>query len=53
MGHSKKECTERPRRLGARFTQKGIASDDVVRDVRMDWEVKRDRWNGFTPEMYS
>jgi pre-mRNA-processing factor SLU7 len=52
MGHSRKDCTERPRKLAARFTSKNIASDDVVRDIRMNWEIKRDRWNGYTPEMY-
>jgi pre-mRNA-processing factor SLU7 len=52
MGHARKECTERPRKLGAKFSNKLIASDDVVKDIRMNWEVKRDRWNGYTPEMY-
>ena len=52
MGHKKKECTERPRKTGARFTQKQIAADDVVKDVPESWEIKRDRWNGFTADMY-
>lgn len=52
MGHNRKECTERPRKTVARFTNKNIASDDIVKDLKMDWEIKRDRWKGYTPEMY-
>ena len=52
MGHSRKECTERPRKQAAKFTNKNIAADDILKDVRMSWEIKRDRWNGYTPEMY-
>jgi pre-mRNA-processing factor SLU7 len=36
----------------AKFNSKNIAADDVVRDIRMNWEIKRDRWKGYTPEMY-
>jgi pre-mRNA-processing factor SLU7 len=53
MGHSKKDCTERPRKVAAKYTSKHIAADDVLKDVKMSWDSKRDRWNGFTPEMYS
>lgn len=52
MGHSRKDCTERPRKNTAKFSSKNIAADDVVKDIRMNWEIKRDRWNGYTPEMY-
>lgn len=52
MGHNKKQCTERPRKAGARFTNTKIAADDVVKEIPATWEVKRDRWNGYTPEMY-
>lgn len=52
MGHTKKDCTERPRKLNAKFTQRNIAADDIVNDLKLNWESKRDRWNGFEPEMY-
>lgn len=52
MGHKKKQCTERPRKIGAVFTNKAIAADDIVKQVGDSWEIKRDRWNGFTSEMY-
>lgn len=52
MGHSRRQCTERPRKIGAKFTNKGIAPDDIAKDIGDTWETKRDRWNGYTPDMY-
>lgn len=52
MGHSRKDCTERPRKLCAKFSNRNIAPDDIERTAKMDWESKRDRWNGYTPDMY-
>jgi pre-mRNA-processing factor SLU7 len=52
LTHSRKDCLERPRAKGARWTGTDIAADDVVRDVNLDWEGKRDRWNGFDPKTY-
>ncbi len=52
MGHNKKQCTQRPRKTGARFTNTKIAADDFIKEIPTTWEVKRDRWNGYTPEMY-
>lgn len=52
MGHNRKQCTERPRKIGAKFTNSRIASDDLIKDLKMNWEVKRDRWNGYSPDMY-
>jgi len=46
------ECTERPRKLGAKYTNTNIAADDLVQNLKFNWESKRDRWNGFEPEMY-
>jgi pre-mRNA-processing factor SLU7 len=53
MGHSRKDCTERPRKVTAKFTNRNIAADDVVRNIKTNWDSKRDRWNGFTSEMYT
>ena len=53
MGHSKKDCFERPRKVGAKFTNKDIAGDDVMLpSLKLDFDGKRDRWNGFDPSEY-
>lgn len=38
--------------MGARFTSKNIATDDVSKVVELDWEGKRDRWNGYDPDRH-
>jgi pre-mRNA-processing factor SLU7 len=52
MTHKAKDCLERPRAKGAKFTGKNIKADDLVQDVRLGWDAKRDRWNGFDPKEY-
>lgn len=47
MTHKAKECTSRPRKLGARWTGRDIAADEVIQDVQLSWDGKRDRWNGY------
>ncbi|EJD52380.1 pre-mRNA-splicing factor SLU7 [Auricularia subglabra TFB-10046 SS5] len=47
ISHKTKECIERPRRRGAKLTGKGIAADEIVRDINMGYDAKRDRWNGY------
>lgn len=50
MTHKKKDCLERPRKIGARFTGDMIAPDEVIPDdITYDFEGKRDIWNGFDP----
>lgn len=53
MTHKTKECLSRPRKQGARWTGKDIAADEVVEDVRLGWDAKRDRWNGYDSREYS
>jgi hypothetical protein len=31
------ECTERPRKIGARFTNTNIAADDIVQNLKFNW----------------
>jgi pre-mRNA-processing factor SLU7 len=46
--HKTKECTERPRGKGARWTKQDISADEVVQDVSgLGYAGKRDRWNGY------
>ncbi|KAH8661864.1 Pre-mRNA splicing Prp18-interacting factor-domain-containing protein [Xylariales sp. PMI_506] len=52
MTHKTKECLSRPRAKGARWTGKDIQADEVVQDVQLGWDAKRDRWNGYDPKEY-
>jgi pre-mRNA-processing factor SLU7 len=52
MGHRKKDCLERPRKLGARFTGRDIQADRSSRDVKLGYEAKRDVWAAYDPKQY-
>lgn len=50
MGHKRKECFERPRKVGAKFTNSKIALDEFAQpELSMDYDGKRDRWAGYDP----
>ena len=52
ISHKTKDCLERPRKKGAKWTNKNIAADEIFSDLKGvddDYEVKRDRWNGYDP----
>lgn len=54
ISHQTKDCLERPRQKGAKFTNKNIAADDKVEEIEFaDWDSKRDRWNGYDAKEYS
>ncbi|CAL8308189.1 unnamed protein product [Arctogadus glacialis] len=49
--HKKKDCLERPRKVGAKFTGSGMAPDEHSQlNLALDYDGKRDRWNGYDPE---
>lgn len=51
MSHKTRDCMERPRAKGARFTNKNIAADEKVEDIDLaTFDAKRDRWNGYNSE---
>lgn len=52
MTHTKKDCCERPRKIGAKFTGQDIMPDEIVMNLDLDYDAKRDRWNGFNPDDY-
>ncbi|KAL8820273.1 MAG: hypothetical protein Q9223_001466 [Gallowayella weberi] len=52
MTHKTKECLSRPRAKGAKWTGKNIQADEVVQDVQLGWDAKRDRWNGYDASEY-
>jgi pre-mRNA-processing factor SLU7 len=47
MSHKTIDCLERPRKRGAKFTGKDIMPDEIIQDVAMGYDAKRDRWNGY------
>lgn len=51
--HIRKDCVERPRHVGAKFNGKNLMPDEHIEDLDLDWEGKRDRWNGFQAEDYA
>lgn len=52
MSHKKQDCVERPRKKGAKFTNKNIMADELVQKFDGDYDAKRDRWNGYDPAAY-
>ncbi|EOD41716.1 hypothetical protein EMIHUDRAFT_414359, partial [Emiliania huxleyi CCMP1516] len=49
MTHSTKDCVERPRKKGARYSGKDIKPDEVTVDMAYDYAGKRDHWAQFDP----
>ncbi|KAK0545856.1 mRNA splicing protein [Tilletia horrida] len=55
ISHKTKDCLERPRKKGAKWTGKNIAADEVIVDIEgldKDYDAKRDRWNGYDPSQH-
>lgn len=53
MTHTTKTCMERPRKLGAKWTSKNIAPDEKIETFELDYDGKRDRWNGYDAASYA
>lgn len=53
MTHKVKECLDRPRKLGAKWTGIDIKPDESHQSSSESFDAKRDRWNGYDPEEYS
>ncbi|XP_022828174.1 pre-mRNA-splicing factor Slu7 [Spodoptera litura] len=53
MTHKKKDCLDRPRKIGAKFTNAGIAADEFAQpNLNLSYDGKRDRWNGYDPQQH-
>ncbi|KAL4705492.1 hypothetical protein ACJJTC_017352 [Scirpophaga incertulas] len=53
LTHKKKDCLERPRKIGAKFTNVGIAADEFDQpNLNLSYDGKRDRWNGYDPSQH-
>nr|XP_016506297.1 PREDICTED: pre-mRNA-splicing factor SLU7-like [Nicotiana tabacum] len=53
MTHDAKSCMDRPRKLGAKWTGKNIAPDEKIEQFELDYDGKRDRWNGYDAASYA
>lgn len=43
--------SQRPRKVGAKFSGTGLAPDEQDQiQLSMDYDGKRDRWNGYDPD---
>lgn len=47
ISHKTKDCVERPRKKGAKWTNADIRPDERIESVDLSFEAKRDRWNGY------
>ncbi|KAH0560891.1 pre-mRNA-splicing factor Slu7 [Cotesia glomerata] len=48
--HKKKDCFDRPRKVGARWNNKNIAPNSFAQpSLSTDYDGKRDRWAGYDP----
>ncbi|KAF2150204.1 Pre-mRNA-splicing factor slu7 [Myriangium duriaei CBS 260.36] len=52
MTHKAKDCLQRTRKHGAKWTGENIQADEAVQDVKLGWDAKRDRWNGYDANEY-
>ena len=53
MTHKSRDCLDRPRKVGAKFTNKDIRPDELIQNVELGFEAKRDRWTGYDPNEYT
>ena len=53
MTHTAKDCVERPRAKGAKYTGKDFKDDELVQELHLDFDGKRDQWNGYDPAMHA
>jgi len=49
MNHKTKECFERPRKRGAKYTKNNYRNDEFIKPIvfNNEYEGKRDRWNNY------
>ena len=58
LTHTVKTCVERPRKLGAKYSQRDFANDEIIeqnsiiQSGKLKYEAKRDRWNGYDPNAF-
>lgn len=45
--HKTKDCLERPRKIGAKWNGRDIQADEILQNVNLSWDAKRDKTNGY------
>ncbi|CAG8592348.1 5561_t:CDS:2, partial [Acaulospora morrowiae] len=53
MTHKTKDCMDRPRKSGAKWTGQDIKPDEIIQEIDLDYDSKRDRWNGYDPSEHA
>ena len=54
MTHKTKDCVERPRKTGAKWTKTEIAPDEKIQELQLEtFDAKKDRWNGYDTAEYA
>lgn len=54
MTHKTKDCVERPRKVGAKWSKANIAADEKIQDLNLEtFDAKKDRWNGYDTAEYA
>lgn len=50
LTHKKRECMDRPRKVGAKYSGANIAPDEYIQaKLNLSYDGKRDRWSGYDP----
>ncbi|CAH0552898.1 unnamed protein product [Brassicogethes aeneus] len=50
LTHIRRDCMERPRKVGAKYSGANIAADEFVqKNLALSFDGKRDRWSGYDP----
>ncbi|KAH1023881.1 pre-mRNA-splicing factor Slu7 [Dendroctonus ponderosae] len=53
MTHKKKDCMDRPRKVGAKYSMTNILPDEFnQKNLALSFDGKRDRWSGYNPTEY-
>lgn len=52
MTHKTKECVDRPRKVGAKYSGTDIKPDEFLVEGPQDFDGKRDRWASYDPKEY-
>jgi pre-mRNA-processing factor SLU7 len=53
LSHKSKDCCERPRKIGAKYSGQIIPYDEQITKKVQNYDEKHDRWSGYEPQAYS
>ncbi|KAG9290099.1 hypothetical protein G9A89_010405 [Geosiphon pyriformis] len=53
MTHKAKDCMDRPRKTKAKWSGQDIKPDEIIQELELDYDSKRDRWNGYDPSEHA